>query len=260
MMKLGTILVGGVTLLLATAANGQATAQQQCDYNRITAWKVYQGCIEGVVAKDAKGVGCNERNEHCFDSFTGFARCRHSYLGKWKGFQQEASLAGSTCVGARFTDNTDGTVTDNLSGLVWEKKTSDGSVHDVGNGYTLTTGPPYIESGTAYTSFLATLNSSGFAGASGWRLPTLPELQTIVLDFPCKGAANGPNPNACICAADPCIDPAFGLALSGDYWSATSELQTNPDFAWFVFFGRGWVYEVDFKDDALSARAVRGGL
>ena len=32
-----------------------------------------------------------------------------------------------------YTDNCDGTVTDSTSGLVWEKKTCDGGVHDVNN-------------------------------------------------------------------------------------------------------------------------------
>jgi hypothetical protein len=35
-----------------------------------------------------------------------------------------------------YTDNGDGTITDNTTGLMWEKITDDGSIHDVNNVYT----------------------------------------------------------------------------------------------------------------------------
>ncbi len=83
-------------------------------------------------------------------------------------------------------------MTDNLSALVWEKKDNlDGSVnfadpHDADNYYSWSAGVPYAENGTAFTGFLTDattgLNVTGFAGASGWRLPTLVELQTIIAD------------------------------------------------------------------------------
>ncbi len=66
-------------------------------------------------------------------------------------------MTGSTCVANnRFTDNGDGTVTDALTGLAWEKKTNDGSVHDQGNRYTWGNGD-----GTALTIFLTGLNTPG---------------------------------------------------------------------------------------------------
>jgi hypothetical protein len=46
-----------------------------------------------------------------------------------------ALCATSLWVGAaeaqRYVDNGDGTVTDNTTHLMWEKKTTDGSVHDL---------------------------------------------------------------------------------------------------------------------------------
>ena len=91
----------------------------------------YASCVESVVA----------RYGYRFDLFFAdrFKRCRHKYFSKWNMFQS-ASYADSTCIGNRFTDNADGTVTDHLSGLVWEKKTDDDSVHDKDNSYTLSTG------------------------------------------------------------------------------------------------------------------------
>jgi len=235
------------TLLWAGTALATPTAQQQCDYTRITAWKTYQGCVEGVVAKDAKGVQ--------FDEFGAFARCRHAYFVKWAGFQGKSSLAGSTCIGPRFTEPvvTDGTVTDNLTTLVWEKQDLSGSIHDANNSYSLSTGPPYAEDGTAFTSFLATINSaSGFAGSNGWRLPTLPELQTILLDFPCRGFR-------CSCPSDPCVDSSFGTTVSGSYWSVTSHI-SDPISAWPVEFSNGSVVGTLNKEAHMAVRAVRGGL
>ena len=36
----------------------------------------------------------------------------------------------------QFIDNGDGTISDTTTRLMWEKKTTDGSVHDVNNTYT----------------------------------------------------------------------------------------------------------------------------
>src|SRR5207244_2351672 len=71
-----------------------------------------------------------------------------------------------------YTDNGDGTITDNNTGLMWEKLSMDGSVHDVTNTYTWD---------NAFATHVATLNSgTGFAGHTDWRLPNAKELHSIV--------------------------------------------------------------------------------
>src|SRR5204863_391623 len=60
-----------------------------------------------------------------------------------------------------YTDNGDGTITDNDTGLVWEKLSLDGSVHDRNNTYTWT---------QAFSGHVATLNSTSFAGHTDWRV------------------------------------------------------------------------------------------
>src|SRR5213078_3331138 len=64
-----------------------------------------------------------------------------------------------------YVDNGDGTVTDNTTGLIWEKKTgtvgtpNPSDVHDVNNSYTWSGVSPYQNpDGTLFTTFLATLN------------------------------------------------------------------------------------------------------
>jgi hypothetical protein len=79
------------TLLCAGASRATPTAQQQCDYARITAWKVYQSCVDAVVAKDVKNGGIG------VDNFSAFAKCRHTYFKNWTAFQTKSSLATSTC-------------------------------------------------------------------------------------------------------------------------------------------------------------------
>jgi len=254
MLKTAILTVAAcATLLWAGIALATVTPKQHCDNARITAWKKYVSCVDSAVAKDAKGV--------IFDEFAAFAKCRHAYFKKWTAFQPKASFAGSTCIGLRFTNNGT-TVTDNLTGLVWEKKTNldvntnFGDPHDADNPYTWSTGSNN-EDGEAFTTFLTQLNGSGFAGANGWRLPTRAELQSIVLDFACTGAGGGAT---CSCSSSPCIDGTFDATntQSTGYWSATSDVP-DPVTAWTVYFNSGWVG----PDDKLTeyyVRAVRGGL
>ena len=253
-MRRAAVTVGMCVMLLsAGAALAAPPPQVKCDSARVAAWRKYQACVGNVAYKDAKVVG--------FDQRAAFAKCRHKYFGRWAKFQ---SYVGSTCVGPRFTDNGDQTVTDNLSGLVWEKKDDAGLVHDKDNAYTWSSGMQAKEDGTAFTSFLTGavtgLNVAAFGGASGWRLPKLAELQTIMLDFECKGDSGSPT---CSCPSHPCIDPALdaGNTLPGIYWS-NSVYVAGAESAWVVdFFGgpAGWQVVSQNTWVNSAVRAVRGG-
>ena len=59
-----------------------------------------------------------------------------------------------------YTDNLNGTITDDSTGLVWEKLTSDATIHDVGNFYTWA---------DAFAK-IAALNTANFAGHSDWQI------------------------------------------------------------------------------------------
>jgi hypothetical protein len=160
----------------------------------------------------------------------------------------------------RFVDNGNGTITDNQSGLMWEKKTESGGggadladPRNVDNRYTWSsTGA--APDGTLFTDFLAKMNcevsSDGtcglaLAGFTDWCIPTIAELRTIL-------TAESPN-----CSSTPCIDPIFGPTAADFYWSSTSSAGV-PAFVWLVGFNGGDVAAY-FKDSTLFARAVRGG-
>jgi hypothetical protein len=252
MTKASLTIAACATLLWAgTALATPPTAQELCDNARITAWKVYTSCIDSVVAKEAKGV--------LFDQFAAFAKCRYAYFKKWTTTFQATKFVGSTCgAGDRFTDNGT-TVTDNLTKLVWEKKTQDLSVHDEGNTYSWSTGSSENGNGTAFTTFLAGygtgLNIAGFAGTYDWRLPTLAELQTIVNGFSCTGPGMG---HTCSCGFVPCINLDFSPTQSNYYWSATTYQHVSTG-AWVVGFELGDVGPAA-KAETVYVRAVRGGL
>jgi hypothetical protein len=84
-----------------------------------------------------------------------------------------------------YVDNGDGTITDTKTGLMWEKKSDDGSIHDKDTWYTwsgASYGTTHVLDGAAVTTFLATLNAGGgFAGtptggcrtAGSWRASSI---------------------------------------------------------------------------------------
>jgi len=180
------------------------------------------------------------------------------------------TTTSTTSTTLRFVDNGDGTVTDNQTGLQWEKKVAgSGCLHCVDDTYTWCANADNpimcdngnVPDGTAFTSFLATLNggatgvgncvssdgntqTGGFAGHCDWRLPTSAELQTILLA-------------PFLCQPSPCIDPVFGPTAATFYWSSTT-FASDPIPAWLVEFQFGSVSTAG-KFNGLRVRAVRGG-
>ncbi len=145
-----------------------------------------------------------------------------------------------------YTDNLDGTITDNQTGLIWEKS-RDSSIHDWGNVYTWT---------DAFGVFIAGLNTANFAGHNDWRLPNRFELDSLFdlgTQNPSVDLAFDNN-----CVASCTVTSCSCTASTASYWSSTTMLLT-PSYASVGSFNFGFD-NTDIKTNSNLARAVRGGL
>lgn len=221
--------------VLLLGASAQAD-EADCVAARYKAAGQYVRCEAKAAAKEFHGAA--------------FLKCRQKYADAWT--ELGAKYHETSCDGARFVDN-GLTITDNLTQLVWEKKTTDvgsgvnaADRHDVDNIYSWSAVSPNAD-GPAFTDFLDDLNSTGFAGQHDWRLPTIFELHSIVAT------------DALLCAAAPCVaDPTFSPTQSDHYWSS-STYQDGPSNAWGVSFNFS-ITDVDTKTFNTYVRAVRAGF
>ena len=139
------------------------------------------------------------------------------------------AFATPTTPTSDFTDNGDGTVTHNPTGLTWMRCS-------LGQTWTGTTC-----SGTAstYTYDEALPLTLTFAGNSDWRLPNIAELQTLV---------ERSNFN-------PTINTEMFLGSTNDaFWSSSTFWDSG--FAWVVYFYDGYVNGYE-RTGSLAVRLVR---
>ncbi|HYD46761.1 MAG TPA: DUF1566 domain-containing protein [Terriglobales bacterium] len=137
-----------------------------------------------------------------------------------------------------YTDNGDGTITDNVTGLMWEKKDDSGGIHDKDNTYTWgMTSPPFTMNGTMVSTFLATLNAgSGFAGHTDWRIPNVKELQSILH----YGQ----------------VDPAIAPIFNNGCVASCSSLTCSCTRSWLHWTSTTYNAYVGFGSDIADAYAV----
>ena len=152
-----------------------------------------------------------------------------------------------------YTDNGDGTITDNTTGLMWEKKSDDGSIHDQDTAYTWD---------DAFSVHIAGLNAGvGFAGHTDWRLPNIKELQSTVNFENVFPAVSPAFHTGCVagCTVLTCSCTVMTTAPHPpEYWSSTSRI--NDLFGvWTVRFIDG-IGGIKAKGDTIYVRAVRGGF
>ena len=235
-LSLAVLLAGGSWLGVGAAL--AASPESACQNGRYGAAARYAQCEQRATGKYLAGGD--------FEKFNlSISKCRIKYAGTWTKLQTQAAGTGSSCDTARFT-TAGGTATDHLTGLVWEQKTNDASVHDRSMNYTWSAGTTDAD-GTVFTTFLPALDTGAcFAGQCDWRLPTRAELETTLSE---------PYP----CATNPCVDQTvFGPAFGVDMWTSTPDA-TNPTQVWRVFLFDGKA-SLNPKMFGGYVRAVRGGL
>jgi len=164
--------------------------------------------------------------------------------------------------GRSFTDNGDGTITDDTTGLMWEKKSDDGTIHDKDNLYSWgMLSSPYAMNGTIVT-FIATLNGGGgFAGYTDWRIPNPSELESIRnlenVAPATYSAFNTDCADSCTVTTCSCTYMGPTSIWSSNYWSSATS-QGSPFYAYAVDFFDGRL-ATQFKNINNLVRAVRGG-
>ncbi len=121
-----------------------------------------------------------------------------------------------------FSDNGNGTVVDNVTGLEWQQ----------GEG-------PYqtLESALTYCQEL------DLDGSTDWRLPNVKALKSLT---------DTSRPES------PSINTLYFPEADGTYWSSTRH-RFHFSIAWGVTFGDGHVHYTDIPDNYLNTRCVRGG-
>jgi len=139
----------------------------------------------------------------------------------------------------RFTDNGNGTVTDNLTGLIWLKNANCISSHYPGFDNDDTAGDGMVTWQHAL-DFVAGINAGIYpkcgAGFTDWRLPNINELHSLVH----YGFSDPALPNTAGTGQWAEGNP-FSNVQSDYYWSSTT-LADFTSLAWLVDLNNGYVF------------------
>ncbi|MCP4994377.1 MAG: DUF1566 domain-containing protein, partial [Gammaproteobacteria bacterium] len=149
----------------------------------------------------------------------------------------------------RFTDNTDGTVTDNLTGLIWLKDAGCMGARQ------------WSHLSSATFGFISRLNGGEDFSCtdyiantySDWRLPNIRELFSLIR----YGFLRPALPNTVGTGQWSEGDPFVGVSVSGNHWSSSTHAVTSGE-VWHMDMAGGWVDHTG-KTASFRVWPVRGG-
>ena len=147
-----------------------------------------------------------------------------------------------------------GCTLDNLTGLMWEVKTTDGGLRDWTKTYSkVNLGSANYGTARDASGFVSSVNTVNLCGHSDWRLPTSDELQSIV-DY----SVADPGPTL-----DAAWFPNTLSGVSARYWTATPYVYpvgfTGVEQGRFIYFNTGVVSQISLTEQ-IYIRLVRIGL
>jgi|GEM_PF-1062186 len=145
--------------------------------------------------------------------------------------QDGETQAGASWPNPRFSDNSDQTVTDNLTSLVWCKYAAG------------------TKTWQQALDYIKTINIQNYLGYSDWRLPNQNELESLV---------NYEVPQLLFWLQNQGFDLSASTTQAGLYWSSS----TNADKAGSVWIVNLWIANQNYgyKTSNFNVRAVRGGI
>jgi hypothetical protein len=256
----------------AKEVKGRAPNYARCDERFMKSFtKAETKAGPGVCPSEGDAAAIEALVDSCFDDLraalagspnepcvafpaTGAARCWNPSAAEipCAGTGQDGDIRAGAALS--FIDNGDGTITDNNTGLMWEKKSLEGDVNT-----NLSHRDRLYSWDEAFSVHIAGLNGgSGFAGYNDWRVPNVKELLTLINYEFVQPAVSPAFNTGCVadCTVLTCSCTGLGTA---DHWSSTSSA-FNPGDAWTVGFFGGNILGPDKSTAPLRVRAVRGGL
>lgn len=179
-------------------------------------------CYYDITIEDFNGDGIDDYYDpsqiYCVDQYAA-----------WQPFGQDGNYT-STYNAMSYTDNGDGTVLDNITGLTWQKCAMGETGSDCSGG---TIGS------YSWSSALTACTNSTLAGG-GWRLPNVTELMGIVDYEQSMGTID---------------NTSFPGGTVSPYWTSTPHA-TYSTWAWYISFSQGQIMTND-KTSYYYVRCVR---
>lgn len=207
-------ILAGIVILVSAAGSAHAQSALTADgvvESTAGGFKFPDGSVQAsaAVAGSAPVEDTGVDGSQCWDN-SGVSR---PCVGTGEDGELQAGVPAPT---PRFTDNGDGTVTDNLTGLVWLKDANC---------------PGLLGGWQAILTWVASFNTTSIACTdytamtfTDWRLPNVKELSSLI-DFGESSPA--------LTAGHPFVN-----VLSAEYASSTTSV-SNPGVAWSVDIGVG---------------------